>query len=406
MRAVILLGGPNKGTRFRPLSLDIPKPLFPVGGIPILQQQIDQCISAGCSEIFLLGFYPVDEFDAFLSNFKNDKATIRYLFEYEPLSTAGGLFHYRDQITRGMKEDEPFILLNSDVCSLYPLEDLIKVHNDSGLTATVLCVKSEVESSTHYGCIYIRDDAPQGVVEHYVEKPESFVSSTISCGIYVFKMSLMTRLKSKFHSMKLGETAMSLERDILPELTADGQLYGFTSSDPFCQIKSAASAVSASAIYLHGWREGKGSGSLESGENIIGDVYIDPSAKVHPNALLGPNVAIGPKAIVEKGTRIRNAIILDDVVIQEHSIIMDAIVGWNSSIGKWCRIEGTPPQINPDAPFSRIESDRLFDESGRLIPSSTVLGRGVQVESEQVVRNSIVMPAKIINYSIKNQIVL
>ena len=40
MRAVILLGGPNKGTRFRPLSLDIPKPLFPVGGIPILQQQV------------------------------------------------------------------------------------------------------------------------------------------------------------------------------------------------------------------------------------------------------------------------------------------------------------------------------------------------------------------------------
>ena len=59
-----------------------------------------------------------------------------------------------------------------------------------------------------------------------------------------------------------------------------------------------------------------------------------------------------------------------------------------------------------DAPYSRIESDRLFDESGRLIPSSTVLGRGVSVDSEHVVRNCIVMPSKAINYSIKNQIIL
>ena len=58
MRAVILLGGPNKGTRFRPLSLDIPKPLFPVGGFPIIQQQIEQLAQAGCDEIYLLGFYP------------------------------------------------------------------------------------------------------------------------------------------------------------------------------------------------------------------------------------------------------------------------------------------------------------------------------------------------------------
>ena len=59
-----------------------------------------------------------------------------------------------------------------------------------------------------------------------------------------------------------------------------------------------------------------------------------------------------------------------------------------------------------DAPYSRIESDRLFDGSGRLIPSSTVLGRGVCVGDEEVVRNCIVMPSKNINYSIKNQIVL
>ena len=99
---------------------------------------------------------------------------------------------------------------------------------------------------------------------------------------------------------------------------------------------------------------------------------------------------------------------------------MDSVIGWNSEIGKWCRIEGTPPAVNPgmnnplkfnenhfsDKPFARLESDRLFDSSGRLIPSSTILGKNTFLADELVVRNSIVMPAKTLNYNISNQIVL
>jgi mannose-1-phosphate guanylyltransferase len=98
---------------------------------------------------------------------------------------------------------------------------------------------------------------------------------------------------------------------------------------------------------------------------------------------------------------------------------MDSVIGWNSEIGKWCRIEGTPPAVNPgkkpseflfktdlDKPFARLESDRLFDTSGRLIPSSTILGKNTFLADELVVRNSIVMPAKKLNYNISNQIVL
>ena len=55
-----------------------------------------------------------------------------------------GLFHYRDQITRGLTDSDSFLLLNSDVCSLYPLKEMMKIHNESGKIATILCVKSEV----------------------------------------------------------------------------------------------------------------------------------------------------------------------------------------------------------------------------------------------------------------------
>ena len=60
---------------------------------------------------------------------------------------------------------DSFILMNCDVCSLHPLKSLIDVHNEAGKMATVLCVKSEIESSTGYGCIYIRDDQSQEKLE-------------------------------------------------------------------------------------------------------------------------------------------------------------------------------------------------------------------------------------------------
>ena len=87
---------------------------------------------------------------------------MRYLYEYEPLSTAGGLFHYRDTIQKGLKEEEPILFLNSDVCNLYKLDRLIQHHQRSGKIGTVLCVKSDNESSKSYGCLVISDDQQYG----------------------------------------------------------------------------------------------------------------------------------------------------------------------------------------------------------------------------------------------------
>ena len=76
---------------------------------------------------------------------------LKYLYEYEPLSTAGGLFHYRDTFQKGAASDENLLFLNSDVCNLFPLEKLIKTHNESNTIGTVLCATSENERSKGLG---------------------------------------------------------------------------------------------------------------------------------------------------------------------------------------------------------------------------------------------------------------
>ena len=65
-------------------------------------------------------------------------------------------------------------------------------------------------------------------------------------------------------------------------------------------------------------------------------------------------------------------------IFLEHAVILDAVIGWESNIGCWSRVEGTLPKINPNMPHARVESDRLFDDKGRFIPQCSVLGRGVK----------------------------
>ena len=77
-------------------------------------------------------------------------------------------------------------------------------------------------------------------------------------------------------------------------------------------------------------------------EQIIGNtVSIHPTAEVHHTAILGPNVSIGAKAKIRAGCRVLNSIILEDAEIQENSYISCSLVGWNSKVGPWCRLEGS-----------------------------------------------------------------
>ena len=78
------------------------------------------------------------------------------------------------------------------------LKNVKKVHKKGGKHSTVLCVNSEMESSKQYGNIFIKNNEESGIVEHYVEKPENCVTSTISCGIYAFSRSIFDVLKVVF----------------------------------------------------------------------------------------------------------------------------------------------------------------------------------------------------------------
>lgn len=78
--------------------------------------------------------------------------------------------------------------------------------------------------------------------------------------------------------------------------------------------------------------------------------------------------------MVGPGVRIRESIVLGNAVIEDHSLVLHSIIGRNSRIGRWTRVEGTPSDPDPNKPFAKMENPPLFNNDGRLNPSITILG--------------------------------
>ncbi|KAB2020468.1 hypothetical protein ERO13_D07G067400v2 [Gossypium hirsutum] len=406
--AVIMVGGPTKGTRFRPLSLNIPKPLFPLAGQPMVHHPISACKRIpNLAQIYLVGFYEEREFAMYVSSISTElRVPVRYLREDKPHGSAGGLYNFRDLIM----EDNPshIFLLNCDVCCSFPLPEMLEAHKRYGGMGTILVIKVSAESASEFGELVA--DPITNELLHYTEKPETFVSDRINCGVYVFTPDIFTAIQgvssqrkdranlrrlSSFEALQSAtrnppSDFVRLDQDILTPFAGKKKLYTYETMDFWEQIKTPGKSLKCSGLYLAQFRFTSpnllASGDGTKSATIIGDVNIHPSAKVHPSAKIGPNVSISANARIGAGVRLISCIILDGVEIMENAVVFHAIVGWKSSIGKWSRVQAEG------------------DYKAKL--GITILGEAVTVEDEVVVTNSIVLPHKMLNVSVQDEILL
>ncbi|CAD5124617.1 DgyrCDS12886 [Dimorphilus gyrociliatus] len=424
VKAVVLIGGPQKGTRFRPLSMDILKPLFPVAGFPMIYHHIDAARKIkGLREILLIGSYQQsDALHRFIMEVQHEfRILIRYLQEYAPLGTGGALYHFRDQILAG--NPEVFFVMNCDVCCDFPLAEMLEFHKSRGpgVHHTILGTNATRQQSLNYGCIV--EDSETHRVRHYVEKPETFVSTTINCGVYIFSPDIFNCIAKQLENSKeaINFDLTSTEQnpnivkldDAIAKMTTEkdsnGIIHVYHTIKFWSQIKSAGAAVFANRHYLSIYHRTHPERLAKLGPNqpnIIGDVFIHATARVDPTATLGPNVTIGSGVTIGAGVRVRETLILDGAIVGDHACILYTIIGPRATIGQWTRIEGTANDPNPNKPFAKLDVCGAFSNDGRLQPSITVIGSSVFVPSEVVILNSIVLPNKELRGSFKNQIIL
>jgi NDP-sugar pyrophosphorylase family protein len=183
MKAVVLAGG--KGTRLAPYTKVIPKPLMPIGDMPILEVLLHQVRRAGVDEIVLTVGHMAELMRAFFQNGERLGTPIRYSYEERPLGTAGPL-----KLIHGL--DETFFVMNGDVLTTLDFADLLRFHKENKAMVTIAmhCRKVKID----LGVLQLDDEH---CVHGYIEKPT--YEFNVSMGVYVFEPGTLDYIPANEH---------------------------------------------------------------------------------------------------------------------------------------------------------------------------------------------------------------
>lgn len=348
MRALILVGG--YGTRLRPLTLSRPKPLVEFANKPIVLHQIEALVEAGVTEVILAVSYHAADMEKEMSA-QAERLGISIVFshEEEPLGTAGPIALAKKYLSQSK---EPFYVLNSDIICDFPFKELEQFHRSHGKEGTI--VVTRVEEPSKYGVIVHK---PNGQIERFVEKPQEFISNKINAGIYILNPSMINRIELR---------PTSIEKEVFPGMADDGELFAFELHSFWMDIGQPRDFLTGMCMYLKSLRIHSPE-KLYNGPGVVGNVLVDPTAKIGADCQIGPNVTIGPGAILEDGVCVKRCTILKDAVIQSHSWLESCIVGWRSMVGKWVRMQGTTVLGE-----NVIVKDEIYINGGQVLPHKNI----------------------------------
>ncbi|KAJ1919468.1 mannose-1-phosphate guanyltransferase [Mycoemilia scoparia] len=356
MKALILVGG--FGTRLRPLTLTVPKPLVEFANKPMILHQIEALVKAGVKDIVLAVNYKPEVMVAVLKKYEEKFGiTITFSVEEEPLGTAGPLALARDILG---KDDTPFFVLNADVTCDYPFEAMRDFHNSHGNEGTILATK--VEEPSKYGVIVTKPNSTK--IDRFVEKPVEFVGNRINAGIYIFKPTILNRINLE---------PTSIEKQIFPAMAGDEQLHTFDLEGFWMDVGQPKDFLTGTCLYLSSVAKKTPHLLASPSEPFVhgGNVLIHPTAKIGDGCRIGPNVTIGPNVVIGKGARLQRCVIMEDAQIKEYALVKNTIVGWHCTVGRWTRLDGV-----------------------------SVLGDDVHVADEVYVYGALVLPHKSISANV------
>ena len=318
MRAVVLVGG--FGTRLRPLTLSVPKPMLPIGHVPMIARLVDRLGRGGVTEVVLsLGFRPEPFREAFPDGRCGDVA-LTYAVEPEPLDTAGAIKFAAE--FAGI--DDTFVVANGDVMTDLDVAALVDAHRSFGAEVTLHLIG--VEDPSSFGVV---DLAHDGSVRAFVEKPAPGTepSNLINAGTYVFEPSVLARIPAG--------TKVSVERDTFQRIVADGGLYGVATDDYWIDAGVPTLYRAANLDLLDGkWRTERCDALATSADvhvdadvrhSIVGDrVHVGAGATVVDSVLL-------PGAVVAAGAAVERSLVMGTVGVD--AVVRDSMIGADGHVG-------------------------------------------------------------------------
>ncbi len=332
MKAVVLVGG--EGTRLRPLTETMPKPLLPLMDRPSLDHVLDHLARHGVHEVVLSSSYLETVFHAFIEARHGDPR-ITWITEEEPLGTGGAIVNALAELD----DDEPFFALNGDILTDLDLTAMLGFHRDRGATATIAL--THVQDARPFGLV---PTEPDGRVTQFLEKPAELVPGDINAGTYVLEPSALG-------AWAVGES-VSIERQIFPGLIAEGRpLYGFLSQAYWLDLGTPEKYLQAHFDILEG---------RVDGEPAYAAPHVAATASVDLRAHLGRWVVVGDGAEVGPDAQVDDSVLHPGAVVEAGARVLGSILGPRSRVGAGATVTGSALAEGASvSPGSVLEDARL-----------------------------------------------
>jgi mannose-1-phosphate guanylyltransferase/phosphomannomutase len=319
MKAIIMAGG--EGTRLRPLTCDIPKPMVPIINKPVMEHIVNLLRYYDITNIGATLYYLPDSIKDYFEDGEELGVNIKYFIEEIPLGTGGSVLNAHEFL------DDTFIVISGDALTNLDIKKALEFHQIKKSQATLVLKKQPIP--LEYG-IVITDE--EGKITRFLEKPNwgEVFSDTVNTGIYILEPEVLNYYKP-------GEN-FDFSKDLFPKLLRDNiPMYGYVTEDYWCDIGDLNSYKQTNFDILKCKILDEINPSIHSSEINIGrGTIISNKAKLHPPVYIGENCVIRDNALIDS-----YSVIGDNCIIDENANVKQSMLWNNSSIGKNSHVSGS-----------------------------------------------------------------
>ncbi|MCH9815825.1 MAG: NDP-sugar synthase [Actinomycetia bacterium] len=359
VEAIMLVGG--KGTRLRPLTINTPKPMLPVAGVPFTAHQLAQAADAGVTRVILGTSYRPEVFSAYFGDGSDMRIELVYRTEEVPLGTGGGIRFAAEALESG--PDDPVLVFNGDVLSGVDLPSLIKSHQDTQAAVTLFLTR--VADPSAFGLV--PTDA-QGAVLDFLEKPqtpEEIVTDQINAGCYVFQRSVIDEIPA--------DRPVSVEREVFPDLLAQGRrVTGVVDDGYWLDLGTPMSFVQGSADLVLG----RVRSSAVPGP--VGPSLCLPGSQVSPSADVTGGSVIGSGAQVGAGAKVVGSVVMAGARIEDSARVINSVVAGDAVIGETAVVRGSVV-----AEGAVVGAGNELTDGARIWPEMTLPPHSIRFSSDR-----------------------
>ncbi len=362
------------GTRLRPLTVDLPKPMAPMVNKPMMLRIIELLKRHDITDLLVLLYFQPEVITGYFGDGSKFGVNIKYIQAEADFGTAGAVrLGYEDL-------KERFLIISGDVLTDFDLTDAVSFHHEKKSKATIVLTRTK--NPLQYGVVITKED---GKIARFLEKPTwgEVFSDTINTGIYIFEPEVMEKIPYK--------QEFDFSKNLFPLLLKeDAGLYGYIAEGYWRDIGNLNEYLDAHIDCLSGNVEIDIEGQKKE------SLYLGDGSKVQENLICEGTVVIGKNCSIGKNVHIINSVIGDECSIYDgaeikNSVLWDSVsVGINAKISN--DIVGNDCVVGQNAQIA----DNIFIGPRCTIGNRSRLTPNIKLWPEKIVEDDAVLSTSLV----------